>query len=145
MIMCQYATEFGVSFSQFIESSLHLRSLDAHLKQCEELNTSYSFVEVSKEYGINSKSVLTSLRYFDICSGALIPDVMHDVLEGVLQYEMKLLLCCFIFDKAFFSASTFTHLMEVFELGYMEVSNRPTPITKKTLKKKDHSLVQNGM
>ena len=70
---------------------------------------------------------------------------MHDALEGVLQYEMKLMLCNFVFDKQYFSASSFTHFMDVFELGYMEVSNRPTPITKKILKKKDHSLMQNGI
>ncbi len=32
------------------------------------------------------------LKFFDVCSGALIPDVMHDVLEGVLQLELKLVL-----------------------------------------------------
>ncbi len=27
-----------------------------------------------------------------MCDGGLVPDVMHDILEGALQYEIKLLL-----------------------------------------------------
>lgn len=34
--------------------------------------------------------------------------------------------------------------MESFELGYIEISSRPTLITKEILKKKDNSLNQNG-
>ena len=47
---------------------------------------------MSKEYGINCRSALNCLKYFHVCNGALIPDVMHDVLEGALQYEAKLML-----------------------------------------------------
>ena len=46
----------------------------------------------SIKYGINRKSVLTQLKYFDICNGGLIPDLMHDMLEGLLPYETKLVL-----------------------------------------------------
>ena len=45
--------------------------------------------EASKLYGINRDSILNKLAYFHVCSGALLPDVMHDVLEGTLQYEIK--------------------------------------------------------
>ena len=31
------------------------------------------------------------LEYVDICSGGL-PDIMHDILEGALPYEAKLVL-----------------------------------------------------
>lgn len=48
--------------------------------------------KVSREYGINYRPVLNELQYFKVTSGTLIPDVMHDVLEGALQYEAKLLL-----------------------------------------------------
>ncbi len=132
---------------QFTENELTLRCLDEHKRMCGKLLATtdpQSLVKRSKRYGINVQSTLMSLEYFDLCSGALVPDVMHDVLEGVLQYEMKLLLCHCIFNKKYFTASFLTHLMEVFELGYMEISNRPTPITKTLLKKKTNSLNQNG-
>ena len=31
-------------------------------------------------------------QYFSVASGALLPDIMHDVLEGALPYEIKLML-----------------------------------------------------
>ena len=39
--------------------------------------------DATKEFGINRRSVLDELQYFKVSSGSLIPDVMHDVLEGV--------------------------------------------------------------
>jgi len=43
-------------------------------------------------YGVNHHALLGSLAYFSVTSGALIPDIMHDVLEGVLPLEVKLIL-----------------------------------------------------
>lgn len=100
--------------------------------------------KMSKKYGINAPSSLLKLRYFDLCSGALVPDVMHDVLEGVLEYEVKLLLRYCIEDRKYFSYKELQDWMEGFQLGYMEMPNRPTPITREILKKKDNSLNQNG-
>lgn len=54
-------------------------------------------------FGVNRLALLNSLDYFDVTSGALLPDVMHDVLEGALPLEMKLMLkvcyhviCCIL-------------------------------------------------
>ena len=44
------------------------------------------------------------LTYFDICQ-CLIPDVMHDILEGCLQYELKLLLQYLILQEEYFDVS----------------------------------------
>lgn len=57
----------------------------------------------STEYGINRRSDLLRLDHFDLCSGALLPDVMHDILEGTLQYELKLLLKYCIKEEHFFT------------------------------------------
>ena len=85
---------------------------------------------------------MTQLQYFNICSGALIPDVMHDVLEGVLQYETKLVLSHITSGCHYISMSHVNHLIECIELGYMEVSNRPSAIV---LNMDDKHLKQNGM
>ena len=80
-----------------------------------------------------------------MCSGALLPDVMHDVLEGVLQYEVKLLLQYCIREKRYFSVSELNEAIEGIELGYMK-TDRPAPITSKTLYAQDsNSLKQKGM
>ena len=67
---------------------------------------------------------------------------MHDVLEGVLQYEVKLLLCHCVRDKKYFLLSLLNDCIENYELGFMVF---PTPIKRKTLYSSDHSLKQNGM
>ena len=36
----------------------------------------------SVESGVNFRSVLMNLEYFDLTSGCLVTDIMHDVLEG---------------------------------------------------------------
>ncbi len=94
----------------------------------------------SREYGVNRKSILTELKYLNICSGALIPDVMHDMLEGLLQYEAKLVMK-HIIDCHYMRLSHLNHLIESFELGYMEITSRPSPII---LNMDDRTLRQNG-
>jgi len=46
----------------------------------------------STTYGINYRSVLESLSFFSVAEGAMVPDIMHDILEGVLPLELKLLI-----------------------------------------------------
>ena len=116
-----------------------LRTLEEHLHHCTELETNE---EASVEFGVNRKSVLTQLQFFDLCSGALIPDIMHDVLEGVLQYEAKLVLAHVISGCRCIRLSHLNHLIESVELGYMETSSQPSPII---LNMEDRHLRQNGM
>jgi len=89
--------------------------------------------ELSKEYGINHNSVLNELNYFDVGNGALIPDIMHDVLEGVLQYEVKLMLQYMIVVESYFTLDMFNLKLENLELDGAESVNRPTSISAKKL------------
>ena len=38
-----------------------------------------------------------------MCSGSLLPDIMHDMLEGTLQYKVKLMLQVMIFTDEYFA------------------------------------------
>ena len=49
-------------------------------------------------YGVNFESVLNESRYFHVTNG-LVPDVMHDILEGCGPYEMKEMLKVMISSK----------------------------------------------
>ena len=98
------------------------------------------------EYGINRDSVLNELTYFHVCSGGLLPDIMHDILEGALQYEMKLMLQEFILREKYITLDGFNARLERFELGYMEEKDRPTPISDTTLRSESsNTLKQAGM
>ena len=98
----------------------------------------------SKEYGINRQSALNSLRYFHVCDGSLIADVMHDLLEGVLQYEVKLMLQYMINVENYFTLHMFNSKLENLELGRIDSNNRPTCIMMKTISSEGSSLKHNG-
>ena len=79
-----------------------------------------------------------------MCDGALLPDLMHDILEGALQYEVKLMLQVMINVEGYISIDELNSHMEHLELGYMENNNRPTLFSSKTLNSEGNSLKQNG-
>lgn len=88
--------------SVFTESQLELRSAADHLAKCDKLEnavTQAKFMKRSKKYGINHRSILNELLYFDVCSGALVPDVMHDVLEGTSHLHVVRVLIILIVDR----------------------------------------------
>ena len=130
---------FNILF-QFDEGEFLLRNQADHLMQCALIESGDPSNPYSKEYGINCRSSLLDLQYFNLCSGALLPDVMHDVLEGALQYELKLLLCHCI-DEGYFRLSQLNSIIEGMELGYME-SDRPAPISQNTLRAGDNNLLK---
>ena len=62
--------------------------------------------------------------YFSMCDWGLPHDIMQDLFEGVVQYEIKfLLLHCF--EKKCFSLPEFNNKIMSFEYGYSEVSDKP--------------------
>lgn len=113
------------------------------MKQCEKIEEEGGD-EYSVQYGINRKSILTDLKYFDVCGGGLLPDIMHDVLEGALVCEAKLIMQHCI-DKRYLSFTTLSQTLESMELGYMEVGNRPSYFTYDVLRSANKTaLGQNG-
>ena len=120
-----------------------MRTKDEHEKQCKEVEDDHTNSK-SKEYGINHTSILNDLSHFHTSTGALLPDIMHDVLEGGLQYEMKLMLKQFVCEDKYFTIHDLRYRIENFGFGYTDVKNRPSPITMATLTNGDNSLKQNG-
>ena len=100
--------------------------------------------EQSKEFGINRNSALNELAYFNVCDGSLIPDIMHDILEGALQYEVKLMLKVMITTENYFTLPHFNSRLENLDYGYMEIKDKPTVIASQTLNSDGNSLRQNG-
>ena len=103
-----------------------------------------NYEENSKEFGVNYRSKLLELKYFDICGGGLVADVMHDLLEGTLQYEAKLVLK-HVIGQRYIAYKNFADLLEGLELGYMEVDNKPTMIPSRVINSDDKHLGQKGI
>ena len=80
-----------------------------------------------------------------MCNGGLLPNLFHDILEGALQYEVKLLMSVMIEEETYFTLENFNVCLKNLELGYMECKSRPTPISMRILKSTGNSLKQSGM
>lgn len=99
---------------------------------------------LSKNSGVNFNSILNNLKYFNVCSGGLLPDIFHDVLEGVMPFELKLLLKYLIFQEKYFTLEQLNTAIQNIELGQLEALDRPTPISPQTLREDGNSLKQQG-
>lgn len=129
---------------QFLEKDFTLRDKESHKKQCSEVETDTTNSK-SKLYGINRDSILNELKYFHVCSGALLPDIMHDILEGALQYEVKLMLKDMIYSDGYFPLEFLNTRIDHLELGFMETKDRPTPISDTTIHSEGGNLKQAGI
>ena len=127
-----------------MEKNFQIRDKATHEQNCKLVEEDLSG-SASKEHGINRNSILNQLTHFHVCDGSLLPDIMHDLLEGVLQYEAKLMLQTFVNDKKYFTLEEFNSRLENLELGYTESKNRPTLISHKTFNSESNSLKQNGL
>ena len=69
---------------------------------------------------VNRGSLLMDFDYFIPCDGSLIPDVKLDVLEGILQYEAKLLLKYYTQTRKLFSLTVLNRTIAGMHFGLME-------------------------
>ena len=70
-------------------------------------------------------------------------DAMHDLLEGVVQYEIKELLKHVISERLI-SLQEINDAIVSFPYGYADVLNKPLPIADITLSSTGHKLKQTG-
>ncbi len=115
--------------------------MESHAYHCARLQGPLSN-HFSTTYGIKFNSVLNSSSYFHVTKGVA-PDVMHDVLEGVAQYEVKQLLIHLIQERLI-SLQCFNTQLQDFPYSYVDIKDRPTVITANVLSSSDHSMKQKG-
>ena len=56
------------------------------------------------------------------------PDVMHDVLEGIVPYTSKLLLHHLIDDLKLITLDQLNSTLRSFDYGFLEAANKPSQI-----------------
>ena len=112
-----------------------------HTEQCSNLGGALH-KHYSTTYGINCDSIVNKSRYFHVTEG-LVPDVMHDVLEGALELEVKQLLKLFIGRKSI-SLSMLNDAIQAFPYMGADASNKPSLISAQTLASQDNLLKQSG-
>lgn len=81
--------------------------------------------QLKSVFGLKRNSALNTLAHFHVCNNYSF-DIMHDLLEGVAQYEIKLLFC--YVTQNFISESDLLSRIYSFDYGFLERKNRPTKI-----------------
>lgn len=101
------------------DSRVILRNKDLHHQHCQAIESNPALPHV---YGVKRSCLLDTLQYYDI-SDNLSVDIMHDILEGVAQYEMKLVLQ--YLKKDFISSHEIIARIHSFNYGHTENKNKP--------------------
>ena len=68
----------------------------------------------------------------------------HDVLEGALQYEVKIMLKEMVYDERYFTLEVLNSRPSTIELGYIKAIGRPSAISEHKVSGTGHSLSQAG-
>ena len=75
--------------------------MERHTRHCSALGDTLDG-HIATTYGVARSSILNTLHHVNAING-LPPDIMHDVLEGVLPLEEKLMLNHFISEDKLFT------------------------------------------
>ncbi len=95
---CRYcmATDEQIQ-TKFSDSDFLPRTANDHNLQCAGLKTKMA-KHFGWLYGLTGSSILNELKFFHVING-LVPDVMHDILEGCLPLTICEVLNYYIFKK----------------------------------------------
>ncbi len=121
---CMTTREY--SRNHFLADMFDLRTTENHSEHCSQVSEGPLADHYSVTYGVCRKSILTSVKGFSVIGG-LPHDVMHDVLEGVLPYEVKLLLK-YLISRKYLTLEQFNDRIHNFEYGHSEVGSKPSLI-----------------
>lgn len=113
-----------------------------HASHCADLGGALHS-HIATTYGLVRDSILNSTRYFHIVEG-LVPDIMHDLLEGALQLCTKLLLTHVIVQERKISLEDFNSRISCFHYGPSDGRNKPSLISHTVLTSSDNKLSQSG-
>ena len=116
-----------------------MRTASKHKSQVNELTGTLQ-ASKSVEYGINRPSELDEIPNFSVAEN-LPHDIMHDLFEGAVPYEMKLLLIHLIDDK-YFNVATLNDRLRRFDFGYSECSDRQSEFDEKSLRNPNQKIRQ---
>ena len=111
----------------FCDSDFIHRTKEEHIEYCEALKAEGLFSHFSKLYGVMSNSVFNELKYFHIIGG-LVPDIMHDLLEGTVP-KITSLFIHYCLGKKYFNLEELNGIIANFKYGSAEIKDKPSPIT----------------
>lgn len=112
----------------FHEEDFVLRRFETHeyhLKACCEN------AELKKAYGVTGPCPFSELKYFDTTT-AFPPDIMHDILEGVVPVILKLVICQSHKEKLITIPEINSELQHL-AIGQNDLKNKPVQLLERLL------------
>ena len=126
-------------FFQFSSTCFQPRTRATHARHISHLTMPSLASSIATTYGLTHDPILNSLAWFHSTEG-LPPDIMHDTLEGALQYEVKEILFTFTQQK-YFTVGALQNVVAAFKYAYPDVKDKPSELS---LCSSDHKLGQGG-
>lgn len=96
----------------------------------------------SSQTGLKRDSVLNNLSFYHVSDNVAV-DIMHDVLEGVGPYEVKLVLSSLI-EQKHLTLEKLNYRITSFDYGFCDKSNKPSVISKSDLRNLEGSMRQSA-
>ena len=121
--------QFEAMQEKFYEEDFIARTKEAHERHCHEIENAPNDMvknDLGTSYGINYRSSLCDLHEFDI-TVQLQQDIMHTLMEGAVQYELRHLLQHYI-DNSQFTLIQLNAAIANQEYGHSELSDKPGPL-----------------
>ncbi|XP_066930562.1 uncharacterized protein [Clytia hemisphaerica] len=113
--------------TNFEEEEFICRTKAEYEKACDAIESNETTKSrFSLLYGITERSCLTRLPGFDV-TRQLPQDIMHTILEGTLQYEVRLVLQHFV-NLKMLKLKQLNSAIENHAYGYSEVNTKPGPL-----------------
>lgn len=115
------ATRSKVQDKEVSLGTFEPRTKDTHNQQVQQDPT------LAKQYGVKRGCLLTeSLEYFHFVSGYP-PDILHNLLEGIVPVELSLCISDLI-SKKYFTLETLNHAINTFAYAFNDKTDQPQPI-----------------
>lgn len=130
-----------IIFVQFREEQFQLRTRAGYAAHCDGLEGPLRN-HIATTFGVTRNALLNSCRYFHVLDG-LVPDVMHDLLEGSLPLLTKLLLTYYVREQRLFSLANLNSRIASYKYG-SAVKNKPSIISVSSFHSNDSKLRQSG-
>ena len=131
--------------SQFNEDTYTKRTLEKHVRQCDEIEMATTDLlrnSLRTTYGINRRSKLVEFPSFDIVQQTP-QDIMHVILEGIAPLEIKNVLNHLI-QSGQITLDSVNSAILGFPYSPLDVRDRPSPISLSTLMSNDGKLKQSS-
>lgn len=124
--------------NEHVSGFFELRTPDQHTALLESIQNKTA----SRNFGLKNYCSLSDLRFFSVTLNFNF-DLMHDLLEGIIPYTLKLVLHYYITKKSVMTVAVLNTRIKEFNYGNVEAKNKPSDnFTTYMLSKSDTKLKQ---